>query len=461
VGGTLEPGVRRPGDVVRTARVRSGLTLAELGNRTGYSAAQVSRYERGVTPLTDVTVLRRFARALAIPPGEFGLAVTGPVGGSGHARTAGASGVPSSLVPSRVAREPEGRDDGVRRRQLLAALGAAAASAAGSRAGAAVPLITPTGAEVGELLVSQVRDAMLGLASAPARVSAGAVRAGLDGALADFRDSRYGRLSVTMPRLISAGHVLAADGGDSGQRDELLAGIYTLATRMLIKLDDQQLGWMAADRARVLASGGRDPLAVGEAARNLAVLARKAGWHEQASCIALSAAASPLLAGAGPRLAAERGLLIQSAAYTAARAGDRSGMRELTDEAASIAAQLGARVLLRDHGGGFSPATVELHRVSAENYAGDPGAAVAAALRIVPASLPTTERRARYWTDTARAYANWGRREDCVSALLAAEREAPEEAHARPAVRDLVSGLLVTGRTGPELRGLAARCGIT
>ena len=48
-----------------------------------------------------------------------------------------------------------------------------------------------------------------------------------------------------------------------------------------------------------------------------------------------------------------------------------------------------------------------------------------------------------------------------MSALLAAEREAPEETHARPAVRDLVSSLLVTGRTGPELRGLAARCGIT
>jgi len=311
------------------------------------------------------------------------------------------------------------------------------------------------------LLVSQVRDAMLGLAPAPARVSADAARAGLDGALADFRDSRYGRLSVSLPRLISAGHVLAADGGGSGQRNALLAGIYTLTTRMLIKLDDQQLGWMAADRARALASGGGDPLAVGEAARNLAVLARKAGWHEQASCIALSAAASPLLAGPGSRLAAERGLLIQSAAYTAARAGNRDGMRELTDEAASIAVQSGGRALLRDHGGGFSPATVELHRVSAENYAGDPGAAVAAALRIVPASLPTTERRARYWTDTARAYANWGRREECVSALLAAEREAPEETHARPAVRDLVSGLLVTGRTGPELRGLAARCGIT
>jgi hypothetical protein len=225
----------------------------------------------------------------------------------------------------------------------LAALGAAAAGAAGSQASAAVPLTGPRDTEAGGLLVSRVRDAMLGLAPAPSRVPAGLVRAGLDGALAEFRDSRYARLSVALPRLISAGHVLAAEGGSPVERNALLAGIYTLTTRMLIKLDDQQLGWMAADRARVLASGGGDPLAVGEAARNLAVLARKAGWHEQAASIALSAAASPLLAGKSPALTAERGLLIQSAAYTAARAGDRDGMRELTDKAGSLAARWRAK----------------------------------------------------------------------------------------------------------------------
>ena len=46
---------------------------------------------------------------------------------------------------------------------------------------------------------------------------------------------------------------------------------------------------------------------------------------------------SALLAGSGSRLAAERRLLIRSIASTAARAGDRDGMRELTDQAASIA----------------------------------------------------------------------------------------------------------------------------
>jgi hypothetical protein len=357
MSGALERSGKRPGQVVRAARLRSGLTLAELGEQAGYSAAQVSRYERGVTPLTNVGVLRRFAQALAIDPSELGLAAAPSRGAAGHGRAVTVTTVSRRQVSSTVAGEPGGRDDDVRRRQLLAALGAAAASAAGARVPAAGSPVVSGGTRVGELLVSRVRDAMLGLAPVPAHASASAVRAGLDGALADFRGSRYSRLAVSLPRLISAGHLLAA-GSDSRERDALLAGIYTLTTRMLVKLDDQQLGWMAADRARVLASSGGDPLAVGEAARNLAVLARKAGWHEQAASIALAAASSPLLAGPGARLAAERGLLVQSAAYTYARAGDRDSMRELTDEAASIAARLGDRVLLRDHGGGFTPVTV-------------------------------------------------------------------------------------------------------
>ncbi len=65
---------RRMGAIVRSARTARGMTLAELGKLTGYSAAQVSRYERGVAPLTDIAVLRRFASALAIAPEAFGLA---------------------------------------------------------------------------------------------------------------------------------------------------------------------------------------------------------------------------------------------------------------------------------------------------------------------------------------------------------------------------------------------------
>ncbi|HEX6470389.1 MAG TPA: hypothetical protein VF069_14930, partial [Streptosporangiaceae bacterium] len=135
-------------------------------------------------------------------------------------------------------------------------------------------------------------------------------------------------------------------------------------------------------------------------------------------------------------------------------------MRNLTEEAAAIAAGLGGGTLLRDHGGGLSATTVNLHRISAEYSIGEPGAALAAARDVHPASLPTVERRARYYTDVARANAQAGRRDECLRALLAAERHAPEETHARPAVRDLISALLISGRTTGELRGLAARCNI-
>lgn len=135
-------------------------------------------------------------------------------------------------------------------------------------------------------------------------------------------------------------------------------------------------------------------------------------------------------------------------------------MRELTGEAAAIATQLGGTTLLRDHGGGFSPTTVQLHLISAENSVGDPSTALAAAKAVAPQSLPSTERRARYYTDIAAAYGHWGRRDDCMRALLAAEHHAPQETHARPALKSLVSGLLVSGRTTTELRGLAARVGV-
>ncbi|AZQ70369.1 XRE family transcriptional regulator [Streptomyces luteoverticillatus] len=440
------------GKLVRLTRKKHGLTLAQLGALTGYSAAQVSRYERGVSPLTDITVLRRFAGALGIPAQALGLTDPPEIRhGRAVVQTTAYPRLPAPRLAG-TARRGDGEDP-VRRRQLLADLAVTAAAAVGAP-------ILPTGktpaaeADTGETLVARVRDAMLGLHTDTAVPSATVLRTDLARAFTDFRACAYSSLAIRLPRLLSAAHARAAED------DGLLAHSYLLATRMLIKLDEQQLGWMAADRARQAAEAADDALLVAEAARQLAVLARKADWHEQALSLALTAADDPRLRGGARVLAAQRGLLIQSAAYTAARAGDAAGMRELTGEAAAIAEELGKATSLRDHGGGFSPTTVQLHLVSAENSAGDPAAALAAAKAVAPGSLPSTERRARYYTDVATAFARWNRRDDCIRALLAAEHHAPEETHARPAVKSLVSGLLLSGRTTTELRGLAARVGV-
>src|SRR5437773_11565487 len=61
------------GAIIRAARLSAGLTLAELGQQCGYSASQISRYERGVQRLTDITLLHRFCEVLAISPQSLGL----------------------------------------------------------------------------------------------------------------------------------------------------------------------------------------------------------------------------------------------------------------------------------------------------------------------------------------------------------------------------------------------------
>lgn len=427
------------------------MTLAELGVLTGYSAAQVSRLERGKSAMTDLSVLQRFAQALDIPPQALGLAPTT----GGHPDPLSQRTGPYPSLPTPTLGTP-GREDGeglVRtRRQLLANLAVTAAAAMGAPV-AAAPARTEE-AQLGETLVAGLRDAMLGLGRTAPDAHLDLLAAELHRAAADFNDCAYSSLALRLPRLISAGHRSTSDGFP------VLAQAYLLATRILIKLDEPQLGWMAADRARQFAAAGGAPVAVAEAARQQAVLARKAGWHDQALSLALNAADDPALRELGSAGIAQRGLLVQCAAYTVAHQRDQAGMRELTSEASAIAKSLGAVTHLRDTNGGFSRATVQLHLISAENTAGDPSAAIAAADALAPQALPTTERRALYFTDRAKAFAQWGRRDECIRALLQAEYWAPQETHARPAVKTLVSGLLLSGRTTPELRGIAARTGV-
>lgn len=71
------------------------------------------------------------------------------------------------------------------------------------------------------------------------------------------------------------------------------------------------------------------------------------------------------------------------------------------------------------------------------------------------------ERRARYWTDVALAFSQWGKTGEAYRALLSAERAAPDEVRAQPKVRALTADLL-HAPTSPMLSGLrdlAARVG--
>lgn len=421
--------------MIRAGRRARGWTQAQLAAALFCSPTTVSRWETGRAPLRDVTVLRQLCKVLRIPPERLGVAAT----------------VPGDLI---------GKGDDVRRRELLRNFAVtAAASAAPALAGQEA-----THPDPGDLMVANLRRVLLtppstGPVGDESPVGLPGVVAGLVRAKQAFQRCRYEQLAVELPRLMTAGHRLAATGDPAACA--ALAEVYTLATRMLIKMDSTELGLVAADRTRLIAASSADPVLIAEAARNLSVVTRKAGWHDQAAEIALAAAADPALSGGGAVLRAQRGLLVMCAAYTAAKAGDCGGMRELTAQARAIAVKLGGRVVLPSHGGGFGAPVVDLHLISANNACGDPSAALTVAADIRPGALPTMERRSRFYGDVAASHALLGQRTRCLDALLAAERAAPQEMHARPATRSLVAELLTKGRLTPEIRALAARCGIT
>src|SRR5215469_13799920 len=191
--GATMPAWREAGAIVRAARLRAGLTLADLGHRCGYSASQISRYERGVQPLTDVTLLRRFADALAIPHEMFGLAQPTYRRTGRHAEAVVNNAMHAISGPSVVRdfRREDG-DDPVRRRELLA--GAAGFASAAFLA----PDVSREKRD--DELSSGLEDLLYGRPAEPASLAT--LRAAIGTKREEFQTARYGRLSSGLSGLV-------------------------------------------------------------------------------------------------------------------------------------------------------------------------------------------------------------------------------------------------------------------
>ncbi len=444
------------GAIVRAARLAAGLTLAELGRRCGYSASQVSRYERGVQPLTDIILLRRFSQVLAIPPQAFGLT---PPGGSRAGRHAVESkdGDPRSCWP-RVSPEPQWEDgeDPVRRRELLAgAAGLVGAATFG------LPLVgrsrtsTDPAAGLEDMLYHSTANAE--------PVPLAALRTAVTGVRSDFQNARYDRMGASLPALIAIATATRdrADGHERATASTLLADAYITAASFMVKLNDDPLAWTTADRALQAAGAGDDPLTLAEARRAVATVLRRTGRPAQARDLLLLAA-SAIEPGHRPTPGqlSMYGTLLEVAAYTAAVDGNRHAAAEFIGEAAATAARLGSDDNHRFTA--FGPSGVILYQVSIAQVLGDSGTAIQYARKLHPAVITTAERQGRYWIDVARAYHQWGKPEPCYRALLSAERAAPAEVSYRPPVHRMTKDLLRADRRQslPGLRAFAHRIGV-
>ncbi|HEX3647746.1 MAG TPA: helix-turn-helix transcriptional regulator [Pseudonocardiaceae bacterium] len=436
--------------MLRHARTELGWSQGELGARFGCSGPTISRFETGRRGLRDVAVLGRFASILGLPAEAFGLTDTA----SGRHASPGHPDVASKVGAGRSRDVGHEGDDPVRRRAfLLAASGALVGTTvtAGQR-------LAP-GVEVDPAVFLARRLAGVLLPGGPAAARPApttTLLAVLADAVADFRACHYVDLAARLPALITAAEATHAQA-EEPRSAAVLAQSYNLATRALIKLDASGLEWVSADRAVRAAAQAEDPLAVAEAQRLLGSACRRAGHHDRAQILTLTAADRLQLSGKhpNPRHLALYGVLMCSAGYAAARAGDHDRAVDLLAEADSTTGRL------TDHPAQQRAlaANVASHRVSAEYVLGNAGTALHHARTARLAQFPDTERRARFLVDVALCFAQWDKPGQAYRSLLAAERAAPGEVRTRATVRRLVTDLLQHPQWAglPGLRDLATR----
>ncbi|MFD6340230.1 helix-turn-helix domain-containing protein [Streptomyces sp. NPDC060131] len=439
-----------PGAVVRLARRAAELTQAQLGQATGYTAASISRMERGKQPMRDMLLLQRIADALNIPRQLLGLA-------GRHAPPPGPGTVPRPPAGATRVAGPdlfEEGEDPVRRRNLLAGLAATATGTVLGTASQGPAAARPALTGLEDLLLHRGGDLT---GTEPTRQT---VTAALDASRRDFGTCRYDTLARALPQRIALAQALGRERPDGQEPSATaVAGLYSIATRLCIKLGEDGLAAVTADRALTAALSGADALTVAEAHRMVSSSWRRQGHYTRATDVAVTAAqhlAADRTTPQAQRLSVQ-GNLYATAAYTAAKNGDRATAHTLIAEAEATAKRLG-----QDQSPAgtafFGPSQVRLHQISVSHLLGDAGQAIDHARHITAATLPTAERRARYWIDVARAFDQWNKPAPCYRALLAAEEAAPQEVR-RTAVRVMATSLMAHDRTLPGVRSFARRTG--
>ena len=283
-----------------------------------------------------------------------------------------------------------------------------------------------------------------------------ALEAAANNARRHYQACRYAELIQLLPQLLlrlRAASMLL-DGEARNRAFILSADAYHVAAGLLLKLDDQGLAHLAADRSMQAAQASQDPVTLGASAR-IVTHALMRGGHLSAAASTASSHAARLdhdVFSHSPESLSVYGSLLLRGAVAAAQDGRRGSAQDLLDESAAAAQQLSADANLRWTA--FGPTNVKLHRVNAAVTLGDAGTAVQLAREIDPATVTVTERKATLLIDVSRAFLQWGRHDKAYAALRAAEHVAHEEVAGRPSVHRMVRELIAAAP--PSVRRDAA-----
>ncbi|MCA1672809.1 MAG: transcriptional regulator, partial [Actinobacteria bacterium] len=182
----------------------------------------------------------------------------------------------------------------------------------------------------------------------------------------------------------------------------------------------------------------------GSAARRVAHALSATHQSTDAVHLVQSAASrlEPHLPNADPAFVSAYGMLLLKGSIAAARLHQAADVRDLQDEALSVAARLGTD--RNEHWSAFGTTNVLVHRVSALADLQSGGRVIEAANDIPYGDLLRLprERRASHLLDVARGYLQAGQRDEAATTLLDADHLAPEEVRCRDLTRQLITDLV-------------------
>jgi transcriptional regulator with XRE-family HTH domain len=395
------------GERIAYYRRRRGLSQVKLAGLVGRSESWLSQVERGVRSIDRISVLMEVAGALNVPVSE--------------------------LAPDPLLLEAQGEEHPAVRAIRMALTGHAA-----------LPILLD------------------GPEARPPDLSD--LKARAEQAWDLTHASRYADLGELLPPLIAECEQAARrlSGTDRKTAFRLTAETYQATAAAMAKLRETDLAWIAGDRSVTAAerAGAALLAAAGEFRIAHAFLSGNRADQGLRTALTTTAALEQQgLQGASTEHVALWGAMNLVGAVLAIRANAEDVARGCMRKAEEAAQRIGED--RNDFHTEFGPTNVALHAIGVSVELGDAGEALRRAAR-VDASALSTERRARFLIDVARAYGQRRKTAEAVRTLQEAESLTPEQVRNHVLVREMVRDLLRGERRSinPGLRAFARRAGV-
>jgi transcriptional regulator with XRE-family HTH domain len=275
-----------------------------------------------------------------------------------------------------------------------------------------------------------------------------------------FQASNYQAVGQILADLIrdAQAAVWQLDNDERRQAQIWLTWTYQLTASTAFKLGNEQLGWVAADRGIQIAEQTSDLTLIGGAAMRVgkALMATRNSGDAVQMIKSAASRLEPHLSSATPAFVSAYGMLLLQGSIAAARLNQAADVRDLQNEALTVAARL--EYDRNENWSAFGTTNVLVHRVSALADMQSGGRVIEAAADIPYGDLMQLprERRASHLIDVTRGHLQAGQRDQAAATLLEADQLASEEVRCRDLTRQIITDLV---RSYP--RSLTPLVGVT